>query len=154
VFRTRISRRMRVAAAGLVLMAGAGVAQTPDPGEITGRTFQGVRLPLAVTPGVIEVAALKETPWTEAGARAADGAAAPAGQRSLLTGDVTARLGTYELTATRAVVWLSPLEAGDPDAGPGVWQVWVYMERGGSAVQAGGIRVTGDHLPVQGVIKT
>ena len=38
--------------------------------------------------------------------------------------------------------WLAQLlECGllHADAAPGVWQVWVYMEKGGSAVQAGGI---------------
>src|ERR1051325_11623263 len=134
---------MRTAAAALAMLAGAAASQPVqvDPGEITGRTFDGLRLPLEVTPGAIEFAALKETHWTEPGVHRPDGTVTAPVQRILLTGDVTAKLGPYELAATRAVVWLSPLEAKDPDAAPGVWQVWVYMERGGSAVQAGGIKV-------------
>ncbi len=139
----------------MCLMAGVAAAQGPtvDPGELTGRTFQGLRLPLGVTPGFIDFSASKAVCWTEPGTLRADGTRGAPVQRMLLTGDVKARITEFDLTATRAVVWLAPLEPTDPDAGPGVWQVWVYMEKGGSAVPAKGIKVEGDKLPVQGIVK-
>jgi hypothetical protein len=66
---------------------------------------------------------------------------------------VTARIGYYEFTAQKAAVWIAPLPPGDPDAAPGVFQVFLYLDRAGSPAEAPTTTITGDRLPVQGVIR-
>lgn len=123
-----------------------------DPGDITGQTFQGIRLPLAAATGPLRFAARVAYSWQETTPALADGAPSGPTQRLLLRGDVTATVGTYEINATRADVWLQRLDG--PGGQPGsVWQIYLYLESGGSATRAGGITVTGDKLPVEGVIR-
>lgn len=141
------------AAAGTATCALAQPAEPPaarsvNPLDITGRTFSGLRLPVAVTPGRIELAAARADFWTEP-----EPPGAPPVQRLLLSGDARVRLGAYEFTARQAAVWISRFPAGDPEAAPDVWQVWVYLDRVGTATTPSSITVAGDRLPVFGIIR-
>jgi hypothetical protein len=131
-----------LAAAAVVLIAGAALAQGPriDPTEIDGRTFDGLRLPLAVSPGPIAFAAARAVTWTEHETPGGTDQPGRVVQRVLLAGDVVSKLGSYDLTASRAVVWMAKIESPDPDAAPDVWQVFVYMEKGGPRRARAGLR--------------
>lgn len=146
---------MRPAAVCVLIAAMHAGAQQPrfDPSEFTGRTLEGLRLPVGLTEGLISFRAQRADTWTEPGPTLPDGKPGPPVLRMLLTGDVVAKLGSYDITASRACVWLTKLNPTDPEAGPDVWQVFAYLERGGSSTKAAGITVTGDKLPVQGVIR-
>jgi hypothetical protein len=129
----------------------APLVQTLD---ITGENFAGLRFPSAVTEGVIELTATKSWRWTTAGIVRRNGSLSPEVQRLLLSGDVEVRLGTFVFNAARAAIWLAPLEPGDPDAGPDVWQVFAYFDRAGTPTEDASVAVWGDRLPVHGVIKS
>lgn len=124
-----------------------------EPGDITGRTFHGLRLPLAPADGPLGFAAAIGHAWREDSPPHPDGSPALPVHRLLLQRDVKASVGPYEITATRAAVWLQRLESASGDGGE-VWQVWMYLEQGGSATKAGGISVIGDRLPVQAIVRT
>lgn len=124
-----------------------------DPLDITGSNFAGVRLPVAMTEGGILLRGTRAWRWESPGGTRSDGQESPPVQRVLLSGDVVVRLGAYEFQATRAAVWMAPLAPGDPDAGPGVFQVFVYFDRAWTPTEDVSVGVTGDRLPVQGVLK-
>lgn len=70
----------------------------------------------------------------------------------MLVGDVRIRLEAHEFAANRAVVWMAPLPAGDPDAAPGVWQVFVYLD-GARSIGASSVGVSGGRLPIRGIVR-
>lgn len=152
---------------GLVLWAGLaaagaslGAAQAQDaampqpakrvePLDITGTNFAGLRLPVSVNDGAILLKGTRAWSWT--------GSAGPDGietRRVLLSGDVSVKLGTYEFQAARAAVWMAPLPPGDPEAGAGVWQVFVFLDRAWTPTEDVAVGVTGDRVPVQGIMRT
>jgi hypothetical protein len=120
-----------------------------DPLDITGLTFAGLRLPLTVTTGRLELKALRAYSW----AQSEPSIPGPPVQRLLLSGDAEVAIGVYRFTAQKAAVWIAPLPPGDPDAAPGVFQVFLYLDRAGSPTEAPAITLTGDRLPVQGVLR-
>lgn len=93
-------------------------------------------------------------------------------QQMFLSGDVQVRIGVYELTAARAVVWLEKLadvgeeepawnpdtmttppaeRAGDSDRA-GVYRVFIYFDRVASPSAHVSVSVQADRLPVRAVI--
>ncbi len=121
-----------------------------DPLDITGRGFAGLRLDAPITDGPVELSARRSTTWVEGPTPAAGDQPAT---RLLLDGDVRVRLGTYEFSAARACVWLAPLPAGDPEAGPNVRQVFAYFDRVGTPAEDAAISVAADRLPVRAVMR-
>lgn len=117
-----------------------------EPLDITGREFAGQRLPLEATPGRVGFSANRATVWSEP-SRLAPGT--PPTQRILLEGDVRIRLGLYQFEAARAVVWLQSLASEEP----GAKQVFVYFDRVATRGADPAIAVSGDRLPVQGVLR-
>lgn len=154
-----------IAASVLALIAGQAAAQPPaaapqpqpartiDPLEISGRTFSGLRLQVPLTAGRISFSARRADSWAETGPPTIGSHTSGTVQRLLLTGDARIRLGPYEFTAERAVVWAAHLDPSEPDAAPDVWQVWVYLDRVGTSSSLSSITVAGDRMPVQGLLK-
>jgi hypothetical protein len=139
-----------IATSGGLAQSPAGGAETParaqpavDPLDITGRTFSGLRLPLAATRGAIELRAQRAYTWTET-----EPTSPQPVQRVFLSGDVTLRLGMYSFPARRASLWLQRVE----DAGPDVWQVFAFIDGSSAPVGVSAITIEGDRLPVQGLI--
>lgn len=116
-----------------------------DPLDITGRTFSGLRLPLAPVAGVVEFTANKARVWLEQ-----DGAATT--QRLLLEGDVVVTLGSTSLEADRAVIWLEQLPANPGDARS--YQVFAYFDTVGSIAADAGSSLQARRLSVDGVVMT
>jgi hypothetical protein len=123
------------------------VKQPIDTLELTGRDFGGLRLASPVNPGKLEFAAARVWTWQET-------AAGQTVTRLFLSGDAQVTLGVHSFSAARAVVWLSPLPQGDPDAGPGVYQVFVYFDRVATPTADAAVAVSGDRLAVQGVFRS
>lgn len=143
----RVRGLVRLAgAAGIALLAAPAWCQPGDVLDITGRDFAGIRLPAATTSGRIEFGASRVATWTEQGE-------GPPVRRLLLAGDVQITLGLYRFSAARALVWLSALPDSDPDAGPGVHQVYVYFDRVGTPTADAAVAVSADRLAVQGVFR-
>lgn len=139
-----------------MLLAGSAVAHPApadpqqaqpavDPLDITGRTFSGLRVPLAPVPGVVDFAAQHAWVWLEQGA-------APEGpvQRLLLEGDVAVTLGGTTFQARRAAVWLQRLPGAAGDAR--TQQVFVYFDSVGSSGADAGAALRADRLSVDGVV--
>ncbi|MFG0241506.1 MAG: hypothetical protein ACF8R9_01840 [Phycisphaerales bacterium JB054] len=159
----RWARNAARSAAGLALLAGTAAAQpdapalaqvltaaalaqpadTLDPLDITGRTFAGLRLPLAPVPGVVEFAANKARVWIEQ-----DGDTIT--QRLMLDGDVAVTLGGTRLEADRAVVWLEKLPGNPGDAQ--TYQVYAYFDSVGSIAADAGSSLQARRLSVDGVV--
>lgn len=141
----------------LALLAGVapGVSQAQpgdppqalDPLDITGRTFAGLRLPLAPVPGVVEFAANHACVWIDQ-----DGPTTT--QRLLLDGDVTVILGGTRLEARRAVVWIEQLAAAQDQRGAATHQVYVYFDSVGSIAADAGSSLRARRLSVDGVVMT
>ena len=141
----------------LALLAGVapGVSQAQpgdppralDPLDITGRTFSGLRLPLAPVPGVVEFAANHARVWVDQ-----DGPTTT--QRLLLEGDVTVTLGGTRLEARRAVVWIEQLAAAQDQRGAATHQVYVYFDSVGSIAADAGSSLRARRLSVDGVVMT
>ncbi|MCC6659947.1 MAG: hypothetical protein IT437_03575 [Phycisphaerales bacterium] len=132
-----------LALAGLLAGTGA-LAQNAEP---TGRDLAGLRLPAALAEGAIGLSATRATAWRE-------GDGSDAVTRVLLAGDVKVRLGLHEFAAARALVWIAPLPLGDPERGPGVYQVFAYFDRVSTPGADAAVAVNGDRLGVQGVFRT
>lgn len=134
-------------AAALLAPAASARAQPIEP---DGRSLALHRLAVPVTEGVIDLAAQRAWVWAEP-----DGT-----RRLLLVGDARVRVGSLDLASAGAAVWLAPLPPTDPDAGPGVWQVFLYLDRAGAATddpQFDADRVivlAADRLPVRAIIKS
>ncbi len=115
-----------------------------DPLDITGRTFSGLRLPLAPVPGVVEFAANKARVWIEQHGDSTT-------QRLLLVGDVSVTLGGTRLEADRAVVWLEQLPSTNPDDAR-TYQVYAYFDTVGSIAADAGSSLQARRLSVDGVV--
>ncbi|MFN0131815.1 MAG: hypothetical protein ACKVW3_04670 [Phycisphaerales bacterium] len=156
MFRTNPAshRRLLVACAGLAIFVGvlpASFAIQPPSlvNEPDGRSLAGQRLSVPVTSGRIELAAQRAWTWNE-----------PDGTRRLfLSGDARIVLGGLEMNAANGVVWIAPLPPGDSEAAPGVWQVYLYLDRAGSPTddpQEDADRVVilaADRLPVRAIVR-
>ncbi len=136
---------------GLVLACGlaAGVVIAPvasgqdaPPGP-HGRGFEGVRLPLAASPGSIGFEGRRAWVWEEP-----PGSGAAGTRRILIEGNVRAVLGRHSFSAQRAVVWLQLL----PGAGERVYQVYALLEGLESLEGDAAVSIRAERLPVQGVI--
>lgn len=134
---------MLVACAVLAATARAW-AQAGDGGAAR---FAAGRLPVPTTDGPVEFSAARAAAWMEP-------AAGVAVTRLVLIGDARVRLGIHAFSAARAAVWIAPLPAADPDAGPGVYQVFVYFDRVGTADDDAAVALSADRLSVQGVFRT
>lgn len=121
-----------------------------DPYELSGRTFGGMRFPLAVTTGPIELAGQQVWTWVE---KEAVGGAGRAAQRLYLKGEVRATVGPYTVTAKQACVWLERLPSGDPQKESDVWQVFAVLDQPEASERSGAITIVGGRLPVRGVIR-
>lgn len=124
-----------------------------DPYDITGRTFAGVKFPLATTPGKIELGAQRAWGWSETETIAGRTCTA---RRIELTGDVRLTLGGYSLSAAKAAIWLAHPEGGETGAegaGDDVWQVFAVLDQPSGAEGAAPIAISGGRLPVRGIIK-
>jgi hypothetical protein len=77
---------------------------------------------------------------------------APSTRRLLLVGDVRVRLATHDLAARRALIWLAPLPATDPEAGPDVWQVFALLDDA-RTLGSSPVSLAAQRLPVQGIIR-
>ncbi len=87
-------------------------------------------------------------------------------QQMLLSGDVKVRLGVYEFSAVRAVVFIERVaDASDeekaedvpipfaPDANLGIYQIYVYFDRVASPMAEVSVSVQANRLPVRAVIE-
>ena len=143
-------------AAALLLLAGSAIAQpnadTPassqpslDPLDLTGRTFGGLRLPLAPVPGVVDFAANHARVWIEQDSGVST-------QRLLLDGDVSVTLGGTRFHAERAAVWVEKI-AGAPGQAT-THQVFAYFDSVGSLAADAGSSLRARRLSVDGVVMT
>lgn len=141
-------------AAALVVLAGSAWAQpgsgvggesqqTLDPLDITGRSFGGVRLPLAPVAGVVEFSASHAWVWVEQDLGETT-------QRLLLDGDVVVTLGGTTLEAERAVVWIEKLSGASGEASTS--QVFVYFDSVGSPAADAGSSLRAARLSVDAVV--
>jgi len=118
-----------------------------DPLDIDGRTFDGVRLPLAPAEGPISLHARRAHVWVEQPAPTSPPGSRPV-NRCLLEGDVTVGLGSYAFSAAAAAVWIERLP--EPDT----YQVFIYFDRVGTPTADAAVSINADRLPVQGVLRT
>lgn len=146
---------------GLVQPAGAvaepqnlaeALTQPRDPLDLTGRSFAGIRLPVGVTPGLLEFEASRVWAWREGAGVRGDGSERKPTDRLMLSGDVRLSLGGHEFEAAQAVVWMSELEPDDPDYGVDVRQVFILFDRVGTPQEDAVISLSADRLSVQAVI--
>ncbi|HZW09482.1 MAG TPA: hypothetical protein VFF69_06220 [Phycisphaerales bacterium] len=137
--------------AGPALGQGAGGeapqgAQRPpavDPIDIAGRSFSGLRLPLAPVAGDVAFEANHAWVWVED-----DGTGRV--QRLLLEGDVRVTLAHSHFDARRAVIWLQRLP-GEPGDAP-THQVFAYFDEVGSIGADAGTALQAERLSVDGVV--
>ena len=118
--------------------------------EFSGRDFAGLRFPMRATSGELSFAAARVSTWSQE-SNATGGSV----QQLFLSGDVRVKLGLYEFTAVKAVVWLEkiadtdateedwewlrksemrPPQIAKPKGDSGVYQVFVYFDRVASPV--------------------
>ncbi|MCC5787604.1 MAG: hypothetical protein JJU33_12995 [Phycisphaerales bacterium] len=126
--------------AALMVVCGSALGQArPDPLDITGRDFAGIRLPLAPSSDDVSFAAQRAWAWQEGGVR-----------RLALVGDVSVRMGGFRFEAARAVVWMQRLD--ETHNGRPVHQVFVYFDRVATPTASPSVAVSADRLPVEGVV--
>ena len=174
------SRRSRlhalIAAAGTTLLVTAAHAQfaplaskAAPSSEFSGRDFAGLRFPMRATSGELSFSAARVATWSQE-SNATGGSV----QQLFLSGDVQVKLGLYEFTAVKAVVWLEkiadtdateedwqwlrkpemqPPQTPKPSSDSGVYQVFVYFDRVASPVSDVRVSVQANRLPVRAVIK-
>ncbi|HEX8876476.1 MAG TPA: LPS assembly protein LptD [Phycisphaerales bacterium] len=168
-------RRALIAAAGTTCVCGAvsaqGLPSAPKPAssEFSGRDFAGLRFPMRATTGELAFSAARVSSWSQE-SNATGGSV----QQLFLSGDVRVKLGLYEFTAVKAVVWLEkiadtdaneedwewlrkpdlkPPEIAKPTSDSGVYQVFVYFDRVASPVSDVRVSVQANRLPVRAVIR-
>ncbi len=132
--------------AALALPA-AACAQPAAEGDLATREFAATRLPVPVMDGAVEFAATRVAQWEQP---------APDGRtitRLVLRGDVRVQLGLHRFDARKAVAWIAPLPREDPDAGEGVFQVFVYFDGVGTPDEDAAVALTADRLSVQGIFR-
>lgn len=137
---------------------GLARAQSPTPdtintSSISGRSFAGIRLPLAAVSGPVEFTAQRIWTWSEPGDVPALGPGVGPVTRMHLKGDVRVVLGTYEFSAKSATVWVQKLPE-DAVTPPGTYQVYVYFDRVSTPSADATFAIAADRLPVRGVITT
>ncbi|MBX3360545.1 MAG: LPS assembly protein LptD [Phycisphaeraceae bacterium] len=132
----------------------AAVPPQADGSRITGRSFAGIRLPLAAVSGPVEFRGQRIWTWSEPSESAGFGEAGlgPV-TRVLLKGDVRVVLGTYEFDAKGAAVWIQKLRP-DSVTPEGTYQVYVYFDHVRTPAADAVFAVSADRLPVRGVITT
>lgn len=135
----------------LVLAASAGIALAArvapaQPADLATREFGQSRVPSPRADGPIEFAAQRVSAWTE------HVGGVPV-TRLVLRGDARVRLGIHSFAASRAAAWIAPLPEGDPESGPGVFQVFVYFDRVGTPDEDAAVALAADRLSVQGVFR-
>lgn len=166
------ARALAFSPSALLALAGAAVppalAQAPtsvsplpdDPLAISGREFAGLRLPAPVVDGPIEFSARRTWSWTAEPLARPDGRSPRPTLRLFLSGDCTVRLGSIEIAAEQACVFMARLEPDDPDAlasgveAGDVWQVFVHLDRPSSSARAAAQAFSGDRLSLVGVIRS
>jgi hypothetical protein len=137
---------------------GLARAQSPAPdtintSSISGRSFAGIRLPLAAVSGPVEFTAQRIWTWSEPGDVPALGPGVGPVTRMHLKGDVRVVLGTYEFNARSATVWVQKLPE-DAVTPASTYQVFVYFDRVSTPSADATFAISADRLPVRGVITT
>ncbi|MFG0293973.1 MAG: hypothetical protein ACF8MJ_12580 [Phycisphaerales bacterium JB050] len=120
------------------------------PPVFDGRTFANINLPSDAQALPISFRAIRAWSWAEATATGGT-------DRLLLEGDVRVEIGGYDFTATRAVVWIEPVEVV---AASGVRaeadQLAIYLENvrdpGGRPGSEPGVGQSADRLLVTGLM--
>lgn len=145
-------KRTRLSAAACVLAASGTVfASQPAPGEpIDGRSFSGVSLPSSPQSYPVAFGATRAWSWAEASEVGGT-------DRLLLEGDVRVEIGGYDFTATRAVIWIEPVQVVSASgARAAADQLAIYFENvrdpGGSPGPQPGVGQSADRLLVTGLI--
>ncbi len=117
-------------------------ASFPAPASITGTNFAGLRYTQAPVQGQVILGARRVHAWSEGTTR-----------RLFLSGDVRVTLGGHQFSAARAVAFVERIS---PEGATPRYQVFVYFDRAGTSTDAASntsIQVSGDRLPVRGVIE-
>lgn len=137
--------------AAILLSAGSASSwQSSDNTVLTGRSFEGINLPSSPQAFPITFRAIRAWTWTEAsGSGGTD--------RLLLEGDVRIEIGGYDFSATRAAIWIEPVEVvGADGARASADQLAVYFENvrdpGGRPGPDPGVGQSADRLLVTGLI--
>lgn len=110
---------------------------------ITGREFGALMLPIAPINGDISFAAQIATAWEEGTQKVT--------RRLILENDVRIRLGDFDFTAKRAIVWLQKVSQHEGSAS---YQVYAVLEQVGGTTSSTGPSVSSQSLPIRGVITT
>jgi len=132
---TRPTTRTRAALAALALCAGSCVPIMPALGAVQPASpFDSIELGVAPAEGVLTLEAAAAWAWKRGTTH-----------RVVLDREVRVRLGSSSIVATRADLWIRPLE-GAPDRYQ-VFGVFADMRQIGGAAQ-----VEGELVPVRGVI--
>jgi hypothetical protein len=175
-FARRMRSRALIAAAGTTLLVttvqgqvGPFASKAAPSSEFSGRDFAGLRFPMRATSGELSFAAARVSTWSQE-SNATGGSV----QQLFLSGDVRVKLGLYEFTAVKAVVWLEkiadtdateedwewlrksemrPPQIAKPKGDSGVYQVFVYFDRVASPVADVRVSVQANRLPVRAVIR-
>lgn len=129
--------------------------------EFSGKDFGGLRFPMRAVRGPISFSAARVTTWT--GESPATGMSI---QKMLLSGDVRVRLGLYDFSAARAVVFIERIADATseereveypipfaPDQDPGIYQIYVYFDRVSSPMADIDVSVQANRLPVRAVME-
>ncbi len=110
---------------------------------ITGREFGEILLPIAPINGTISFSAQTASAW--------DAGSAKPTRRLILENDVRIRLGDFDFTAKRAIVWLQKVSQHEGSAS---YQVYAILENVGGTTSASGPTVSSQSLPIRAVITT
>lgn len=135
------------------LLAIAGTVCTAQPSSlepVDGRSFSGVSLPSSPQAYPVSFSATRAWSWAEASAVGGT-------DRLVLEGDVRVEIGGYDFSATRAVVWIEPVQVVAPSgARADADQLAVYFENvrdpGGTPGPQPGVGQSADRLLVTGLI--
>lgn len=147
-------------AAAIPLVSGSAFGLAPDvpaaqpertpinPLDITGKDFAGYRWEEPARDGRLEFSAAKATLWTT-------GTKEQPVIRMFLEGDVSARIGTMNCTAARAVIWIQHIGGEEH---PNEYQFFIYFDRLSMPTAApdgtSQISLSGDRVPVKGVLRS
>lgn len=110
---------------------------------ITGHEFGEILLPIAPINGNISFSAQIANAWDV-------GTGKPT-RRLILENDVRIRLGDFDFTAKRAIVWLQKVSQHEGSAS---YQVYAILENVGGTTSASGPTVSSQSLPIRAVITT
>lgn len=152
-YRLNECRRKALVCCGLLLATHAGTinsAYAQSDTGLSGRSFSGVNLPSDPQSYAISFRAIRAWSWTEGTPEAGT-------DRLLLDGDVRVSIGGYDFSATRAVVWIEPVDVVGPQGRrASADQIAVYFENvrdpGGRPGPDPGIGQSADRLLVTGLI--